>query len=96
MENSSCISVTVCYARPHYQEVIPLTVTPQTTVLQAIRQSGIADRHPEIDVCENNVGIFGNPVKLDRCLRDHDRIEIYRPLHRSPAEVRRRLADRGR
>ncbi len=92
MENSSCISVTVCYAQPDHQELIPLAVTRQTTVLQAIRQSGIADKHPEIDVCENNVGIFGNPVKLDQCLRDHDRIEIYRPLYRSPVEARRRRA----
>ena len=95
MAGPSRISVTVCFAQADRQEVIPLTVAPGTTVLQAIEQSGIACRCPQARVREGNVGIYGTPVRLDRRLRDHDRVEIYRPLYRSPAEARRRLAERG-
>ena len=95
MARHSHISVTVCFAQADHQEVIPLTVTPETTVLQAIEQSGIASRCPQARVCEGNVGIYGTPVRLDQRLKDHDRVEIYRSLYRSPAEARRKLAERG-
>ncbi len=94
MVKPSHISVTVCFAQADHQEVIPLTVPAETTVGQAIEQSGIASRCPQARVREGNVGIYGTPVRLDRRLRDHDRIEIYRPLYRSPAEARRKLAER--
>lgn len=94
MAGSDRISVTVCFAQADRQEVIPLTVAPETTVLQAIEQSGIASRCPQAQVREGNVGVYGTPVRLDRRLRDHDRIEIYRSLYRSPAEARRKLAER--
>ena len=96
MANPDLISVTVCFAQANHQEVIPLTVTPQTTVAQAIEQSGITLRCPQARVSEDNVGIYGTRVKLDRHLQDHDRIEIYRPLHKSPAEARRKLAEQGK
>ena len=90
------ISVTVCFAEADQQEVISLTVTSRTTVQQAIEQSGIMLRCPNVSVSKENIGIYGKRVKLDQCLRDHDRIEIYRPLYKSPAEARRALAKLGR
>ncbi len=90
------ISVTVCFAEADHQEVIPLTVTSRTTVQQAIEQSGIMLRCPNASVSKENIGIYGKRVKLDQCLQDHDRIEIYRPLYKSPAEARRALAKQGR
>lgn len=93
MARPSPISVTVCFAQADHQEVIPLTVSPGTTVLQAIEQSGIVSRCPQARVHEGNVGVYGTPVRLDRRLQNHDRVEIYRPLHRSPAEARRQLAE---
>ncbi|MCY4641175.1 MAG: RnfH family protein [Gammaproteobacteria bacterium] len=92
MKSDNRISVTVCYALPHHQEVIPLKVTPQSTVLQTIQRSGIMDKYPDIEVNNGNVGIFGRLVGLDQPLQDHDRIEIYRPLYESPPEARRRRA----
>ena len=92
MKNDRRISVTVCYALPDHQELVPLTVTLQTTVLQAIEQSGILEKYPEIEVREGRIGIFGHPVRLGRVLRQHDRVEIYRPLHESPMDARRKRA----
>ena len=94
MVKPDTISVTVCFAQADHQEVIPLNVAPETTVLQAIEQSGIVVRCPQARVHEGNVGIYGTPVRLDHRLQNHDRVEIYRPLDRSPSEARRELAKR--
>jgi hypothetical protein len=41
-------------------------------------------------------GIFGKLVKLDEPLRDHDRIEIYRPLIADPKAVRKQREAEGK
>ena len=66
----------VCYAKAQQQETISLTVPSQTSVLQAIQQSGILERYPEINLSENSVGIFGNAATLNQVLQDKDRVEI--------------------
>lgn len=38
------------------------------------------------------VGIYGKKKPLDTVLREHDRIEVYRPLQADPKEARRRRA----
>lgn len=96
MGNNKLISVTVCYAQAHQQEVIAVTLPPQTKVLQAIKESGILDKCPEVDLSKNDVGIFGKIVRLDQPLSDKDRVEIYRPLFLSPMEARRRRAKQGK
>lgn len=93
MENNKSISVEVCYAQTHQQEIASLTLPPQTKVLQAIQQSGILDKFPDIDLSKNSIGIFGKIIELDQVLRDRDRIEIYRPLHEDPMQARRRRAE---
>lgn len=55
----------------------------------AIEQSGILDRFPEIDLEEQKVGVFGKPSPLDRALVENDRVEIYRPIVCDPATVER-------
>jgi len=40
----------------------------------------------------NNVGVFGQIVKLNQTLHDNDRIEIYKPLQVDPMEARRHRA----
>jgi len=86
------IAIEVVYALPEVQTRIELTVTSETTVRQAIEQSGILQRCPEIDVIAGKVGIFGKIVGLDQPLREGDRLEIYRPLIASPKDMRRRRA----
>jgi putative ubiquitin-RnfH superfamily antitoxin RatB of RatAB toxin-antitoxin module len=61
-----------------------LNVPDETNVEQAIHMSHMMEKHPEINLVENKVGIFAKLVKLDQMLREGDRIEIYRPLPVKP------------
>lgn len=90
------IHVEVAYALPHQQVILPLRLAPGSTVAPAIEASGILAKFPEIDLAQNKVGIFGKLTKLDSALRNHDRIEIYRPLIADPKEVRRKRAEEGK
>ncbi|HSW51890.1 MAG TPA: RnfH family protein, partial [Sulfuricaulis sp.] len=86
--------VEVAYAAPARQEVIELTVRPGASVEQVIRESGLLERFPEIDLARNRVGIFGEIAGLRDPVRDGDRVEIYRTLLADPKETRRRRAAR--
>ena len=55
------ITVEVAYALPHRQLIIPLQVAPDSTAEQAIQVSGILAKFPEIDLNQNQIGIFGWP-----------------------------------
>jgi putative ubiquitin-RnfH superfamily antitoxin RatB of RatAB toxin-antitoxin module len=86
----------VVYALPEKQTLLKQQVVAGTTVLDAIRASGILEKHPEIDIATSKLGIFGKLVKADTVLREKDRIEIYRPLIADPKEVRRKRAEEGK
>jgi hypothetical protein len=89
--------VEVVYALSHKQVVLPLRVSADVTVSQAIEMSGILQQFPEIDLGGlHKVGVFGKLTKLDAVVRDKDRIEIYRPLIADPKEVRRKRAEEGK
>ncbi len=82
--------ISVVYAERERQHWIPLTVTANCSVEQAIRASGILERYPHIDLENQKVGVFGKFVKLDGVLSDGDRVEIYRPIVADPKTVKRR------
>ncbi|MBV8635955.1 MAG: RnfH family protein [Burkholderiaceae bacterium] len=86
------LHVQVCYATPERQWLLALEVMPGTTLHQAIGACGILAEAPEIDLSVWKVGIFGKQKPLDTVLREHDRVEIYRPLTADPMESRRRRA----
>lgn len=86
--------VEVAYAAPSRQEVIELAVRPGASIEQVIRESGLLERFPEIDLARSRVGIFGEIAGLRDPVRDGDRVEIYRPLLADPKEARRRRAER--
>jgi putative ubiquitin-RnfH superfamily antitoxin RatB of RatAB toxin-antitoxin module len=90
------ITVEVAYALPHRQLIIPLQVSPESTAEQAIQVSGILAKFPEIDLNQNQIGIFGKLTRLDTVLRHMDRVEIYRPLIADPKEVRKQRAEEGK
>ncbi|HZV99358.1 MAG TPA: RnfH family protein [Methylophilaceae bacterium] len=90
------IMVEVAYALPQQQVIVPVRVHEGTTAEVAIRESGILQKFPEIDLSTNKIGIFGKLSKLDAVLRHLDRIEIYRPLIADPKEVRRQRAAEGK
>ena len=93
---SDKISIEVVYALPNEQILLKRQVSAGTTVAEAIQASGVLDKHPEIDLATNKLGIFGKLTKADNVLRDKDRIEIYRPLIADPKEVRRKRAEEGK
>ena len=72
--------------------IIRQEVPAGATLREAIEQSGILEMHPEIDLDENKVGIFGRKRELRDPVHDGDRIEIYQPLKVDPKEARRRRA----
>ncbi len=84
------ITIEVAYALPDRQKLIRLQVAPDTSPLQAIRESGMLELFPEIDLANSKIGIFGKVVpKPDAVdLREGDRIEIYRPLKIDPKQAR--------
>lgn len=88
--------VEVVYALPEKATVIPLNIESDTTVGEAIAQSGILAKHPEIDLTKQAVGIYARIVSLETVPEDGDRIEIYRPLIADPKEMRRRRAEQMR
>lgn len=85
------MDVSICYADQRLQLWLKLAVDDETTVEEAINQSGILQRLPDIDLEVNKVGVFGKVVKLNKKLSAGDRIEIYSPITADPDTVERRF-----
>lgn len=94
--NADSVCVEVVYALPQQQELIRLKLPMGSTLQQAVEVSGLLQKYPEIDLEKNKLGIFGKLRKADTLLREHDRIEIYRPLIADPKEVRKQRAAEGK
>lgn len=92
MEEADRITVEVAYALPEEQVIISLQVQPGTTIQKAIELSGILAKYPQIDIEQDDVGVFGKAQTLDTVLKAKDRVEIYRPITCDPKEVRRQRA----
>ncbi|OHX13172.1 RnfH family protein [Chromobacterium sphagni] len=95
MAATEMLDVEVAYARPDRQWLIAVSLPAGATVAQAVARSGILAQCPELDAEALRLGIFGKAVKPEAELRQHDRVEIYRPLLADPKEVRRRRAEAG-
>ena len=83
-------NVEVCYASGAVQFLRALRVPVGTTIEQAIALSGLLQQTPEVDLATMQVGIYARKKTLDTVLREHDRVEIYRPLIADPKNARRR------
>lgn len=90
------LSVEVVYALPSGEDAVTLTLAAGATAWEAVRASGVLERHPEIDPGRQKIGIHGRVVAAQTPLRDGDRVEIYRPLIVDAKEARRRRAFRRR
>ena len=90
------MNIEVLYALPHEQVLLKVLAAQGATVSEAIRLSGVLEKHPEIDLEKNKLGIYGKLSKADAVLRDKDRVEIYRPLIADPKEIRRQRAQEGK
>ena len=91
------IAVAVAYSpAPERVDHVALRLPAGATVNEALRESGLLLRHPEIDLAVQKVGVWGKLCPLDHALRDGDRVEVYRPLKVDPKEARRQRYRRHR
>ena len=76
-------------------EIIRQEVPANATLKEAIEQSGILEKYPEIDLDSNKVGVFSRKRELHAPVHVGDRIEIYQPLKVDPKEARRLRAKKA-
>ncbi|MFS2139850.1 RnfH family protein [Duganella sp. Dugasp56] len=88
-------NIEVCYASDAVQFLRALRVPAGTTIEQAIAISGVLQEVPEVDLSIMQVGIYAKKKTLDTVLREHDRVEIYRPLIADPKNARRRKVSKA-
>ena len=84
------IRVEVAYALPHKQKILTVDVAEGTTLMDAVKASGVTNEFPELDLAEAKFGIFGKASRAPEkdLVRDGDRVEIYRPLIIDPKQAR--------
>jgi len=90
------INVEVVFALPTTATCLSIEVPQGTTVEQAVIQSGIIEKCPEIDATSLTLGVWNRAVKANYELKDGDRIEIYRPLIADPKDARRKRAEKAK
>ncbi len=82
------MKVTVVWATPQVQDIVPIAIPPGATAADAIARSGLAARYG-FEAARMVVAIFGRRAPLHARLAEGDRIEITRPLTVDPKEARR-------
>jgi len=93
------ITVSVVYAKPEKQWLAELEVSRGTQAFELLELSNFTRDIPDlsgVDLGQINFGVYSNKVSSDYLMQDGDRLEIYRPLHADPKEVRRQLAEVGK
>ena len=90
------LRIELVYATRQQQELVELVVEVGRTIGQVIATSGLYQLFPDQGLESADVGVWGRPVDRSQCVRDGDRIEIYRSLLMNPREARRLLAEQGR
>jgi putative ubiquitin-RnfH superfamily antitoxin RatB of RatAB toxin-antitoxin module len=88
--------VEVVYALAAGEDAVRIELPAGATAIEAVRASGLLERHPEIDLERQGIGVYGRRVAQTARLADGDRVEVYRPLLLDPKEARRRRALRKR
>lgn len=89
--------VEVAYApEPGAVDRVDLVLAPGATLAQAVRASGLIERHGLDPAALPPCGVWSKIKPADHGLRDGDRVEIYRPLKVDPKEARRQRYRRKR
>ena len=89
MAPAEALRVEVVYCpQPGVAEVAPVHLPAGATVADAVRQSGLLQRHG-LALETVKVGIWSRVKDIQTVLRDQDRVELYRPLRVDPKEARR-------
>lgn len=95
-EGSREIAVEVAVAWPELQVIVTLSLPEGATVADAIDNSGLRERFPELEINPERIGVFADRRAPSDRLRDGDRVEIYRPLKVDPKLARRMAAEAKR
>jgi len=91
------LAISVAYSpRAGLVDLCELTLPVGSCVGDALRESDLAQRYPELDLASAELGVWGSLAAADRLLRDRDRVEVYRPLLVDPKEARRRRQQQQR
>ncbi|MED7819299.1 MULTISPECIES: RnfH family protein [unclassified Francisella] len=91
------MKVEVIYALPNEQKSFFVESERTLTVRQAIQQSKIIHKYPELENLEElKIGIYSEVVDLDHSVKDKDRVEIYRNLTIDPKQARMLRAEQKR
>jgi putative ubiquitin-RnfH superfamily antitoxin RatB of RatAB toxin-antitoxin module len=90
------LSVEVVYCpAPGEIDLVSLRMPAGATVADALHASGVLARHG-LDGATVRVGVWCKACDAAAPLRDHDRVEVYRPLTVDPKEARRLRYKRSR
>ena len=92
MNGSGQLHVQVAAGFRERQEVLAVTLPAGSTVLDAVRASGIVERFPELRAMDLDYSIHGVRAASEDVLVTGDRVEVLRPLRVDPRESRRRRA----
>ncbi|MFN8770150.1 MAG: RnfH family protein [Neisseriaceae bacterium] len=91
-QNNSTINIELAFAAPNKQIIIPLCIPSDTTIDKIIANSDLHLIFPEFDfsdISKLQIGIFGKKIDSSTYqLKEYDRIEIYRPLNKTPNQKR--------
>lgn len=85
------LAITVAYAAPGAEAIVPLTLPAGATVEQAVIASGLRERFALTDPTIG-YAIYGQRADGDTPLADGDRIELTRPLIADAKQIRRARA----
>lgn len=88
------INIEVAYAKQNIQYVLPVSIDINSTILDAIKKSGIIELEPDLgkNIKSLKVGIFSKRKALTDLVKSGDRVEIYRELKQDPMTARRNRA----
>lgn len=90
MEKNHYLNIEVVFASQNIQKNIEIKVKEDTSIIEAIKLSKIQNYFLDFDLINLPVGIFGKLIdKNSYKLKNNDRIEIYRPLTKSPNQKRK-------
>lgn len=96
-EDEGAFSVSVVYSPSEGRvDEVQVVLDAGATLGDALRRSGLLERHPQIDLKVQRVGVWGKPCSIDTPLRTRDRVEVYRPLQVDPMQARRQRQRRQR
>lgn len=89
-ERAALIRVQVAYSPgPRQVDTVDLELPPGSTLGDALRASGLLQRHGLAIDDTLSAGIWTKAKPLETVLRDADRVEVWRGLRVDPKEARR-------